>query len=269
VGGGTKPSDRISLGAADIRRFRAYAVELVGLKLDVIVTNTTPALAELQRATRTIPIVFVQISDPVSAGFVASLARPGGNMTGFSNFEYAIGGKWLQVLKEISPGIVHVGVVLNPEDPSGPRYLRTIELEGPSSGVQVTTLAAPDVTQMERSIDLFTREAAGGLIVLPSPVMSSNRDRIVARAIHHRLPAVYPLRYFATAGGLVSYGVDPDDLHRRAASYVDRILNGASPADLPVQQPTKYELVINVKTAKILGIDIPPTVLARADEVIE
>jgi putative ABC transport system substrate-binding protein len=256
-------------GGADSQRFRAYAAELVGLAPDLILSNTTQALVELKRVTDTIPVVFVQISDPVSAGFVANLARPGGNMTGFSNFEYTISGKWLQILKEAAPTIAQVGVLLNPTDPSGQRYLRTVEEEISNLGAQLTRLDVRDAIEVEQSIDVFARQAAAGLIVFPSPITSSNRDRIIARSVGHRLPAIYPNRFFAAAGGLISYGIDPVDLHRRAASYVDRVLRGAKPAELPVEQPTKFELIINLTTAKALKLTIPEAFLLRADEVIE
>ena len=256
-------------GGADEKRFQAYAAELTDMAADVILANTTPAVAALQRATHSIPIVFAQISDPVSAGFVASLARPGRNMTGFSNFEYAIGGKWLQILKEIAPSISRAGVLVNPKDPAGPRYLRAVESDAPALGVQLTQLDIGDLETIERTIGSFARDPNGGLIVFPSPSASSNRARIAAHSVRNRLPVVCPYRYFVADGGLISYGIDPDDLQRRAASYVDRILKGEKPADLPVQAPTKYDLVINLKTAKALGLEVPPTLLARADEVIE
>jgi putative ABC transport system substrate-binding protein len=256
-------------GRADIERYRRYAAELVSLAPDVIMSNTTPAVAVLQRATGTIPVIFVQISDPVSAGFVASLARPGGNMTGFSNFEYTIGGKWLQLLKETVPRVGRFGTVFNPEDPAGHRYLRTIEAMAPTLGVDIVQVVVRDADEIEPAIDAFVREAGGGLIAFPTPVLSDNRGRVIAHANLHRLPAIYAVRFNVLDGGLMSYGPDVLDLHRRAAFYVDRVLRGDKPGDLPVQQPTKFELVINLNTAKALGLDVPPTLLARADEVIE
>jgi putative tryptophan/tyrosine transport system substrate-binding protein len=226
-------------------------------------------LAAVQQETRSLPIVFIQVGDPVGAGFVQSLARPGGNTTGFTNFEFAMGQKWLEILKEMAPAIRRVGVVLMPEHAPNAGQLRVIEAAASSFGVQVTPAGGRDHSAMERAIEAFAREPPGGLIVLPSPISTSLRDLIVAVAARHRLPAVYPFRFFVVSGGLMSYGPEQADLFRGAASYVDRILKGEKPGELPVQQPTKFELIINLKTAKVLGLTVPATLLARADEVIE
>jgi putative ABC transport system substrate-binding protein len=227
------------------------------------------ALAALQNATRTVPIVFVNVSDPVGAGYVASLARPGNNTTGFTLFEYSISGKWLELLKEIAPRITRAAVIRNPSITSGTGQFGAIQAVAPSLGVELTPIDARDASGMEHGIAGFTRGSNGGLIVTASTSAALHRELIIGLAARHRLPAVYPIRVFATNGGLISYGPDEIDQHRRAASYVDRILKGEKPADLPVQAPTKYETVLNLKTAKALSIELPPTVLARADEVIE
>ncbi len=253
----------------EANQLKAHAVELVSLKPDAILVAGTLGLLSLRKETRSIPIVFVQVGDPVESGLVASLARPGGNITGFTTFEHAMGGKWLEVLKEIAPRIGRVLVILSPENATHPGLLRALETAAPSSGVQVTAARVRDAGDIERAVNAFAPSPDAGLIVLPDAVTFVHRDLIVASAARHRLPAIYAFRHFAKSGGLISYGYDPVDLYRRAASYVDRILQGASPADLPIQAPTKFELVINLKTAKALGLDVPPSVLARADEVIE
>jgi putative ABC transport system substrate-binding protein len=256
-------------GSADPTRIRTYAAELVGLKPDVIFADTSLGVAPLQRETRTIPIVFTRISDPVASGFVESLARPGGNVTGFTPREFAVAGKWLEMLKEIAPGINRVAVIFNPDQAPQIGMSRVIEGVAPLIGVRLTEAAVRDTAEIERSIGAFARESKGGLIVVPSPITDRHREQIIALAARHRLPAVYGYRYFSTDGGLISYGPDLIDQFRRAAAYVDRILKGEKPADLPVQAPTKYELVINLKTAKALGLDVPPMLLAQANEVIE
>jgi len=253
----------------DPDRIPALAAELVHLTPDVILAYGNPVLAALRRETRSIPIVFVQVTNPVGGGFVASLAHPGGNITGFTNFEFAIGGKWLETLKEIAPDTRRVAVILNPENPTASGYLGAIEAMAPSLGVQVTPTAGRDAADIERAIEAFAGAPDGGVIVLPDLIAFFNRELFVALAARHRLPAVYPVRLFAAAGGLLSYGVDQINQSRQAASYIDRILKGEKPADLPVQAPTKFELVINLKTAKALGLTVPPQLLARADEVIE
>jgi putative ABC transport system substrate-binding protein len=253
----------------DADRLPSYAKELVGLTPDVIVSNSTLMLAALKNETQTVAIVFVQVPDPVEGGFVASLSRPGGNITGVTNFEYTLGGKWLELLKEIAPRVARVTVIPNPGDRASSEYMHAIEAVAPSFGVQLIAADVHDATEIERAIGASAREANAGLIVLPGPFTAVYREPIVALAAQHRLPAVYPYRYFVTSGGLISYGVETVDLYRRAALYVDRILKGEKPADLPVQAPTKFEFVINLKTAKALGLKIPESFLLRADEVIE
>jgi ABC-type uncharacterized transport system substrate-binding protein len=258
----------------DPDRVRRAAAELIGLSPEVILAYAPLAVASLRRETRSIPIVFTQVSNPLGAGLVASMGRPGGNITGFTSFELTIGGKWLESLKEIAPGVTRSAVLLNPDNPSASGFLGAIEAAVPSLGSTASPIVLRDASDperaaMERAIETFAREPNGGLIVLPDFTIVALRHSIVALAARHRLPAVYPFRHFATAGGLMSYGVDQVEQSRRAASYVDRILKGEKPADLPVQAPTKYEMVINLNTARALGIDVPATLLARADEVIE
>ena len=256
-------------GAGDPARLRAHAAELVKSAPDAILATSTAALAALLFETRTIPVIFVNVSDPVAGGFVASLAQPGANATGFTNFEYAISGKWLELLKEVAPGVVRAALIQNLDNPNWPRYVRASEAIAPSLRLAVTRIGVLDLDELERVVNAFAQEPNCGVIVLPSPFTLTNRESIVALTARHGLPTVYPHRFFALSGGLISYGSDANDLFRRVASYVDRILRGTKPADLPVQQPTKYELVINLKAAKALRLDVPPTLLARADEVIE
>ena len=253
----------------DPERMRAHARELVALSPDLILVQTNPALTALLQTTSTVPCVFVQVSDPVGSGFVKSLAHPGGNLTGFTNFEPEMGGKWLQVLKENAPDTVRAVVLLQADLSVHSAYLRAAETAGRQFGTEVIAAEVRNVADIERAVTALAAEPRSSLIVLPNPVHFVHRDQIIALAARHRLPSIYPLRLFANAGGLMSYGIDQIDQWLRAASYVDRILKGAKPADLPVQQPTKYQLVINLKTAKALGLTIPPSVLARADEVIE
>jgi putative ABC transport system substrate-binding protein len=258
--------------AGDSERLQASAKELVALQPDVIFAVTTPAVAALLRETRTLPIVFAQVSDPVGSGFVASLARPGGNVTGFTNIniESSIGGKWLQLVKQIAPAVRQVAMIYNPPTaPFADYYLRPFEAAAPALAVQATIAAVLTDADIENALAALAREGGGGFVVLPDTFTGIHRDQIVSLAARHHLPGVYPFRWFAELGGLLSYGIDSDDMFRRAASYVDRILKGGKPADLPVQAPTKYELVINLKAAKALGLEVPPTLLARADEVIE
>ena len=250
-------------------RLRRYAAELVGLKPDVIWTTGALGLLPLKRQTATIPIVFTLIYDPVGSGFVESLAHPGGNITGFTLGEFSMGGKTLEALKEVAPQVSRVAVMLNLDQPPHVAMWRAIETVAPSFGVRLTAADAQDPAEIERAIEAFAREPNGGLIVLPGPIAIVHRDLIIALAARHRVPAAYGFRFFATSGGLMSYGVDPADQSRQAAAYVDRILKDAKPSDLPVQQPTKFELVINLKTAKAIGLNVPESVLARADEVIE
>jgi len=250
-------------------RLRRYAAELVGLKPDVIWTTGALGLLPLKRQTATIPIVFTLIYDPVGSGFVESLAHPGGNITGFTLGEFSMGGKTLEALKEVAPQVSRVAVMLNLDQPPHVAMWRAIETVAPSFGVRLTAADAQDPAEIERAIEAFAREPNGGLIVLPGPITIVHRDLIIATAARHRVPAAYAFRFFATSGGLISYGVDPADQSRQGAAYVDRILKDAKPSDLPVQQPTKFELVINLKTAKALGLTVPESFLLRADEVIE
>jgi putative tryptophan/tyrosine transport system substrate-binding protein len=256
-------------GGADRSRMRVYAAELVGLNPDVIFAAPTLALAEVQRATRTIPVVFAQVSDPIGAGFVTSLAHPKGNITGFANLEFAVGAKWLELLKQIAPSVTRAAVIYDPATPSATGFLPLIDAAGRSFGVDVFIHGVRDTSEIESVINALAAKPNGGLIVLASALLTEKRDLIISIANKSRLPAIFTFRYYAEAGGLASYGVDNHDLYRRAASYVDRILRGEKPGDLPVQAPTKYELVINLRTAKTLGIPIPASLLARADEVIE
>jgi putative ABC transport system substrate-binding protein len=255
--------------AGDVGRAGRYAAEMISQGVEVIVVNSSPLLTAVQRQTRTLPIVFVQVADPVGGGFVESLNRPGGNTTGFTSFEYSFAAKWLELLKEIAPHVVRAAVLRDPTFAGAAAEYGAIQTVAPSFGVQIRPVGVRDAAEIERTIELFARDPHGGLIVLPGPLASVNRDAIIASARRHAFPTVYPYRYFTIRGGLISYGFDNLDLYRRAAEYVDRILKGAKPANLPVQAPTKYELVINLKTAKTLGIEVPPTLLARADEVIE
>jgi ABC-type uncharacterized transport system substrate-binding protein len=255
--------------AGDAERHRRYAAELVALSPDVILASGSTAMMSLQQLTRSVPIVFVNIVDPVGAGFVESLARPGTNATGFVLYEYGMSAKWLELLKEIVPLLKLAAVLRDPALASGAGQYAVIQAAAPSFGVELRAVGVADAGEIERAITAFARSSNGGLIVTGSPLTLVHRDLIIALAARHRLPAVYSFRYFATSGGLISYGPDTTEPFRRAASYIDRILKGEKPADLPVQAPTKYELVINLKTAKALGIDVPPTLLARADEVIE
>ena len=255
-------------GAADADRGRRYAAELVALAPDVILAVGSTAVAALQQGA--VPIVFVNVTDPVGAGYVASLAQPGGHVTGFTSFEYAISAKWLELLKEIAPRVTRAAVIRSTAaGPAGPAQFAVIQAAAPSFGVEVRPVGVHDAPEIERAVTAFARSSNGGLIVTASNSAAVHRKLIIALAARHRLPAVYAFRYHATSGGLISYGPNTTDPFRRAADYVDRILKGEKPADLPVQAPTKYELVINLKTAKALGLEVPPTLLARADEVIE
>jgi putative ABC transport system substrate-binding protein len=258
---------RAGLGNPD--NVRKYAAELVALAPDVILVNGAATMEPMLQATRTVPIVFTAVADPVGAGFVESLARPGGNVTGFLQFEYSLAGKWLEMLKQIAPGMTRAAVLRDPAISSGPAQFAAIQSAAPSVGVEISAINLRDAGEIERGIAAFARAGNGGLILTSSGLSVVHRERIIALAARHKLPAVYYRRYFVATGGLISYGYDIVDMHRRAAVYVDRILRGEKPADLPVQAPTKYELVINLKTAKALGITVPPTLLARADEVIE
>lgn len=248
----------------------AYAVEVAALAPDLVLANGTQVVAALQKVTRDIPIVFVVVADPVGAGFVKEFSRPAGNITGFSTFESQIGGKWLELLKEASPSLKSVAVIWDPSFQAFAKVWSAIENSAPKMNVEARSVSLRDpADDIEPILSKFARELEGGVIVLPTPANAAARERIFSLVARYRLPAVYPFRYYATDGGLMSYGFDTVDLYRRSASYVDRILKGEKPADLPVQMPTKYELVINLKTAKKLGLTVAPSLLARADEVIE
>jgi ABC-type uncharacterized transport system substrate-binding protein len=259
----------IRYAAGDANLIRKYAAELIALAPDVILASSSVAVVALQQATRSAPIVFVAVVDPVGSGFVASLARPGGNTTGFTNFEYGLSGKWLELLKEIAPGMTRAAVLRDAASPAEIGMLAALQSAAPSFGVDLSPIGMRDAGEIEREITAFTRGSNGGLIVLGSALANTHRELIIVLTGQRRLPAVYPDRIFVTSGGLISYGPDRTDQIRRAAAYVDRILKGEKPADLPVQAPTKYELAVNLKTAKAIGLTIPQAVLARADEVIE
>jgi putative ABC transport system substrate-binding protein len=252
--------------AADIRR---HAAELAALAPDVILTQGSSTVGPMLQATRTVPIVFAAAADPVGAGFVDSLARPGGNATGFMLFEYSMGGKWLELLKQIAPGVTRAAVLRDPALGSGTSQFAAIQAVAPSLRVEVNPVNMRDASEIERAVAAFARSPNGGLIVTSSAGAQLHRNLIITLAARHKLPAVYYERNFVVAGGLISYGADYIDQYRKAAGYVDRILKGEKPADLPVQAPTRYEAVLNLKTAKALGLDVPATVLVRADEVIE
>lgn len=252
--------------AAEIRR---HAAELAALAPDVILAHAATTVGPLLQATRTVPVVFPAVVDPVGAGFVDSLARPGGNATGFMNYEYSLAGKWLELLKQIAPGLTRVAVLRNAATASGPGQFAAIQAVAPTLSVEVNPVNVRDAGEIERAVAVFARAPNGGLIVTASPLVQRHRDLIVALAARHKLPAIYFERLFVAAGGLLSYGPDQIDMYRRAAGYVDRILKGEKPAELPVQAPTKYELAINLKTAKTLGLAVPQTLLAGADEMIE
>ena len=255
--------------AGNVDDLRKYAAELVALAPDVILAMSSPSLDSLLQATRTVPIVFVGVADPAGAGFVDSLSRPGGNATGFMLFDYSLSTKWVELLKEIAPGVKRAAVLRDPAMASGIGQWGAISSAAPSLGVEVSPVNVRDAPEIERGVAAFARSGNGDLIVTGSPLSLIHRDLIISLAVRHKLPTVYFQRRFVAGGGLISYGPDMTDHSRRAAGYVDRILKGEKPADLPVQAPTKYELVINLKTAKALGLTIPPSVLARADEVIE
>jgi putative tryptophan/tyrosine transport system substrate-binding protein len=256
-------------GGGDADRLRRFAAELVTLAPDVILASGGSAAGPLLQVTRTVPIVFTQTPDPVGAGYVESLARPGGNATGFTLSEYGISAKLLEALKEIAPSVTRAAVLRDPTIQQGIGLWGAIQTAAPSFGIEVSPISARDNSEFERTVAAFARSPNGGLIVTGSGSAIVHRETIIALAARHQLPAVYPLRLFVIDGGLISYGADALDPHRRAASYIDRILKGEKPADLPVQNPTKYELAINLKTAKALGLNVPTTLLARVDEVIE
>jgi putative tryptophan/tyrosine transport system substrate-binding protein len=253
----------------DFNRLQTHALELARVAPDAIFAQGTPATTALRRAAPTTPLVFVMITDPISSGLVSSLAYPGGNITGFTNYEFSMGGKWLEILKQMTGTIDRVAVVFNPDNPALSGQLRSIEAAGPTFNIRVNAKPARNAEEIERIIRAFAVEPNGGFLVLLDFVTLAHRDLIIKLAAKYSLPAGYTLRVFPASGGLISYGVDAAELFRRGASYVDRILKGAKPTDLPVQQPSKFELVINLKTARTLGLETPPTLLALADEVIE
>jgi putative tryptophan/tyrosine transport system substrate-binding protein len=267
IGRNVRIEVRWSGGKAD--EARRYATELAALAPDVILAHGVSSVRPLLQATRTVPIVFPIASDPVGAGLVDSLARPGGNATGFMSFEYTLSGKWLELLKDIAPGVTRVAVLQDPTQGGGSSAFAVIQVAAPSLGVEVTPVNLRDAPEIERALADFARTSNGGLIVTGSALSNVHHKLLITLAARHKLPAIYLERSFAAGGGLISYGSDYIDHYRRAAGYVDRILRGEKPADLPVQAPTRYQLVINLKTAKALGLEMPPTLLARADEVIE
>ena len=249
---------------------RTYATELVGMAPDLILVNSTPAIAALQEQRQAVPIVFTQVTDPVGEGLVLNLAHPGGHVTGFTSFEFSIGTKWLEMLKEVAPRVMRVALIFNPETaPFAELFWRPVEAAAPSFAIVAISAGAPTFADLERMVDKFAREPNGSLMVLPDVSTSNYRAALIGLAARHRLPTVYPFRIFAANGGLLSYGTDVNDVFRRVASYVDRLLKGADPGKLPIQSPNKYELVINLKTAKALDLELPPKLLALANEVIE
>ena len=256
-------------GVADVARIRAYATELLALKPDVVFAAPSTALAQMQRVTRTVPIVFAQVSDPVSSGFVTSLAHPGGNISGFALYEFALGAKWLELLKQIAPSATRIAVLYDPATPSAAGFLPLIEAASRSLGVDVFVHSVHETREIERIIDAFAAEPNGGLIAIPSNVLAAQRDFIISLANRNHLPSISAFRSYAAAGGLASYGVDNIELYRRAASYIDRILKGEKPSDLPVQEASKFALIINAKTAKALGLTVPLHLQQIADEIIE
>ena len=266
IGRNVRIDTRWAATNADIRK---QAAELVALAPDVILAHGSNTVGQLLQATHTVPIVFPVIADPIAGGFVDNLARPGGNATGFMLFENSISGKWLELLKQIASGVTRVAVIVDPTIPTGPAQFSVIQTMAPSLRVEVTPINKRDAGEIERAVAALAQASNGGLIVTPGLPATHNRDLIITLAARHKLPAIYFDRYFVTAGGLFSYGPDRIDMYRRAAGYVDRILKGENPADMPVQAPTKYQLVINLKTAKTLGLTVPQALLASADEVIE
>jgi len=257
------------LSADDPDRTKAYAAELVALQPDALVTSGPTTVLALQRETHTVPIIFAQVNDPVGSGLVATLPRPGGNVTGFTPAEFSIGGKMLEVLKELTPGTIRVGAIFDERLTDQTGMWRALQAVAPMIGTEVQHLTVRTPAEIEHAIATFARDPNGGLIVFANRITIAHRENIIALAARYRMPAIYSYRYFVTDGGLVSYGADLIDVYRRVASYVDRVFKGEKPSDLPVQQPTQYELAINLKSAKALGLDVPPSLLARADEVIE
>jgi putative ABC transport system substrate-binding protein len=259
----------LRISGGDDTGANAASADLVRQNPEVILSHGTETSRIMQQHTRTIPIVFTTVTDPVGSGLVESLARPAGNTTGFTNFEFSMAGKWLELIKEVAPAVKNIAVIFNPENAAMPGQLRAIALAAPALGLQVTEAKVSDRGGIERAINALAQTPNAGFIVLPENLVVKNRDLIVGMAARHRLPAIYSDRFNIKVGGLLSYGADTDDLYRRAASYIDRILRGGKPSDLPVQQPTKFELVVNLKTAKAMELTIPESFLLRADEVIE
>jgi putative tryptophan/tyrosine transport system substrate-binding protein len=259
----------VRFAGGDESRVQEYAKELIGMAPDVIVANSSPAVLALARQTKTIPIVFANVFDPVGNGLVTSLARPGGNITGFSNFEPVMAGKWLELLKEIAPNVSRVAAMFDTDNPASIEFNQTVAKLSPSFDLQYRAAPVSNAAEVQGVIDAISREANGGLVVMGGTVTSANRDAIVQLSAQRRVPAIYAFRYYVTSGGLLSYGVDGIDIFRSCATYVDVILKGAKPADLPVQTPTKFEFIINLKTAKTLGLEVPTKLLEFADEVIE
>jgi putative tryptophan/tyrosine transport system substrate-binding protein len=266
-GGNVRTESRWAADDAD--RYRRYSEELVALAPDVILASASPSVAALQRVTHSVPIVFANVIDPVGIGFVSSMARPGGNTTGFTAFEYSISGKWLELLKEIAPNLTRVAVLREPSTATGIGQFAAIQTMASSSGVELSVIDPTDTSGIDRAVAAFAHQPNGGVIVTASASAVAHRELIISLLMRYRVPNVYPFRYYSADGGLASYGPDPIENYTRAAGYVDRILKGATPADLPVQAPTKYRLVINLKTAKALGLTVPASLLARADELIE
>ncbi len=265
---GSNLQAELSWPGGDPQRIRAAAKELVALGCEVLVGRSTPVVAALLAETRTIPIVFVIVVDPVGSGFVASLARPGGNVTGFQNYEFTMGGKWLELLKQVAPTASRAALIYNPKT-APQEFVRSMEAIAPSFSLRPVHAAVSNPSEIDSTIGAFAREPGGSMVVVPDIFTAANRKQIIGLAAQYKLPTIYPHALHTKDGGLISYGPDTPDLFRRVASYVDRILKGEKPAELPVQQPTKYELVVNLKTAKALGMTIPPTLLTIANEVIE
>jgi putative ABC transport system substrate-binding protein len=256
--------------AVNVESLQRFAKELVALRPDLVLSSSTPSTAVLSQQTRTIPIIFAIVADPVGSGFVASLPRPGGNVTGFTNLEPTMGGKWLELLKEIAPRVTRVALLFNPTSaPYSEYYVKPFKAAAASLGVEALIAPVHNTSELEAIVAAQAREPNGGLVTMPEAFLNAHRTEITSLAARYRLPAVYPYRFFGQLGGLLSYGTDLTDNFRRAASYADRILKGAKPSELPVQAPVKFELVINLKTARLIGLDVPPTLIARADEVIE
>jgi putative tryptophan/tyrosine transport system substrate-binding protein len=266
---GRNLSIEVRLGRGDYKRMTDDAGQLISLRPDVILAQGTPGLTAVRQHSVTVPVVFVLVADPVRMGLIESLARPGGNATGLTNFEFTIGGKWLELLREASPRVAHVTFVVNPANPNADRFSGFIESSARSAGLDVVTASVRNPAEIAVAVADAGRRSDAGLVVAPDSVTTIHRELIIGLAAHHRLPAIYPFRIFPMEGGLMSYGLDLVEIYRQAAIYVDRILRGAQPSDLPVQAPNKFELIVNARTAKALGLEIPPTLLARADEVIE